>query len=91
MRQDVTFTSEAADLKGWHYVPDSKAPWPMVVMAHGFSATRHMTADKHAEVFDAAGLAALLYDHRGFGDSGGEPRLQINPWIRARGYRDAIS
>lgn len=26
-----------------------------------------------------AGLAVLLYDHRGFGQNGGEPRLQINP------------
>jgi uncharacterized protein len=91
MRQDVTFNSEGADLRGWVYVPDSGPPWPLVVMAHGFSATRHMTADKYAEVFHAAGLAVLLYDHRGFGDSGGEPRLQINPWIQARGYRDALS
>jgi fermentation-respiration switch protein FrsA (DUF1100 family) len=91
MRQDVTFNSERADLRGWVYVPDSGPPWPLVVMAHGFSATRHMTADKYAEVFHAAGLAVLLYDHRGFGDSGGEPRLQINPWIQARGYRDALS
>ena len=36
-------------------------------------------------------MAVLLYDHRGFEDSGGEPRLQINPWIQARGYRDAVS
>jgi pimeloyl-ACP methyl ester carboxylesterase len=36
-------------------------------------------------------LAVLLYDHRGFGDSGGEPRRQINPWMEARGYRDAVS
>ena len=33
----------------------------------------------------------LLYDHFGFGSSGGEPRRQINPWMQARGYRDAIS
>jgi uncharacterized protein len=91
MRQDVTFSSEGADLRGWVYVPDSKPPWPLVVMAHGFSATRHMTADKYAEIFHAAGLAVLLYDHRSFGDSGGEPRQQINPWIQARGYRHAIS
>lgn len=91
MRRDIKFNSEGADLSGWVYVPDSKPPWPLVVMAHGFSATRHMTADKYAEVFRAAGLAVLLYDHRGFGDSGGEPRQQINPWIQARGYRDAIS
>ena len=91
MRQDVTFSSEGADLRGWLYVPDSDPPWPLVVMAHGFSATRHMTADKYAEVFHAAGLAVLLYDHRGFGESGGEPRLQLNPWIQARGYLDALS
>jgi uncharacterized protein len=91
MRRDVTFGSEGADLEGWVYVPDSNPPWPLVVMAHGFSATRHMAADKYAEVLSAAGLAVLLYDHRGFGDSGGEPRRQINPWIEARGYRDAVS
>jgi uncharacterized protein len=91
MRQDVTFSSEGADLRGWVYVPNSKPPWPLVVMAHGFSGTRHMTADKYAENFYAAGLAVLLYDHRSFGDSGGEPRQQINPWIQARGYRHAIS
>jgi len=33
----------------------------------------------------------LLYDHRNFCASGGEPRNQINPWLQARGYRDAIT
>ena len=36
-------------------------------------------------------MAVLLYDHRGFGASGGEPRRQINPWVQARGYRDALA
>ena len=60
-------------------------------MAHGFSATKQMVADRYAEVFEAAGFAVLLYDHRSFGASGGEPRQQINPWMQARGYRDAIT
>jgi uncharacterized protein len=90
-RRDVSFGSEGAELAGWVYPPDSKAPWPLVVMAHGFSATRHMAVDSYAEVFQAAGLAVLLFDHRGFGDSGGEPRRQVNPWIQARGYLDAVS
>ncbi len=34
MRRDVTFSSEGADLSGWLYVPDSRPPWPIVVMAH---------------------------------------------------------
>jgi len=61
-------------------------------MAHGFSATINgMVADCYAETFHAAGLAVLLYDHRNFGISDGEPRQQINKWIQARGYRDAIN
>ena len=60
-------------------------------MAHGTSATITMTADRYAEVFQATGFAVLLYDHRNFGDSGGEPRQEINPWIQARGYCDAMT
>jgi hypothetical protein len=51
----------------------------------------YMAADKYAEVFRRAGLAALLYDHRNFGRSEGEPRQEINPWIQCRGYRDAVN
>lgn len=91
MRHDVTFRSEGADLSGWLYQPESGAPWPIVLMAHGYSATRHMTTDRYAEALCAARFGVLLYDHHGFGHSGGEPRQQINPWLQARGYRDAIS
>jgi len=59
-------------------------------MAHGFSATINgMVADEFATVFHEAGLAVLLYDHRGFGLSDG-PRQEVNLWVQARGYRDAI-
>ena len=89
-RRDVTFLSSGAALRGWFYEPETQPPWPLVVMAHGYSATRQMTADKYAEVFAAAGAAALLFDHRGFGGSDGQ-RRQINTWIQARGYFDALA
>ena len=61
-------------------------------MAHGLSATiSGMTADRYAEVFRDAGFAVLLFDHRNFGISDGEPRQQINKWVQARGYRDAMT
>ena len=50
-----------------------------------------MTTDLYAEAFCTAGLAVLLYDHRNFGASGGEPHQEINPWVQSRGYRDAIT
>lgn len=90
MRQDVTFESQGAELAAWFYTPDAPSPWPLVIMAHGFTGTRGMVTDKYAEAFAEAGLGVLLYDHRGFGDSGGEPRLQINPWIQVREYLDAL-
>jgi alpha-beta hydrolase superfamily lysophospholipase len=89
----VEFPSEGAVLRGRLYLPpSSRVRHPVVIMAHGFSATlRGMTADNYAEAFRDAGFAALLYDHRNFGISGGEPRQQINRWVQARGFRDAIT
>ena len=88
MRSNVEFTSLGATLRGWLFEP-SITPAPAVVMAHGFSATRHMTIDKYAEALCSAGFAVLLYDHRGFGASDGHPQREVNPWIQTRGYLDA--
>ena len=92
MYERVEFPSEGATLRGHVYLPpDASAPVPVVIMAHGFSATiTGMVADRYAEALVAAGFAVLLYDHRNFGISDGEPRQEINKWVQARGYRDAI-
>lgn len=91
-RVAVEFESEGAVLRGFLYeASKGEPPFPMVVMTHGTTATIPMVADRYAEVFAKAGVSALLYDHRNMGISGGEPRQEINPWIQARGYRDAIA
>lgn len=92
MIRKVEFPSEGATVRGLLFLPEtqSKQP-PVVIMAHGTSATVSMVADKYAEAFGRAGLAVLLYDHRNFGRSEGEPRQEINPWIQCRGYRDAMN
>jgi len=92
MIKEVEFPSEGATLRGMLFLPEAqKQRPPVVVMAHGISATVHMVADKYAEAFCRSGLAALLYDNRNFGRSGGEPRQEVNPWVQCRGYRDAIN
>jgi dienelactone hydrolase len=91
-RLAIEFESEDAVLRGFLYTAvNGDPPFPMVVMAHGTSATIPMVADRYAEVFAEAGVSALIYDHRNLGISGGEPRQEINPWVQARGYRDAIT
>jgi uncharacterized protein len=93
MREDVEFRAEdGVPLRGWLYRPDEgSGPFPAVVMAHGFSATKEMHLDAFAEVFAAGGLAVLVYDNRNLGASGGEPRGEIDPWQQVRDYRTAIT
>src|SRR5436309_13048799 len=93
MRTDVEFkTQNGLTLRGWHYLPDQRSgKVPTIVMAHGFSAVKEMYLDRFAEVFAAAGLAALVFDNRNFGASDGEPRQEIDPWRQVRDYRDAIT
>ena len=92
MRRDVQFDVEGVRLRGWFYAPDGRTtPTPAVVMAHGFSAVKEMYLDRFAEVFAAAGIAALVFDHRGFGASGGTPRQEVDPWAQVRDYRNAIT
>ncbi|MEX1037737.1 MAG: acetylxylan esterase, partial [Acidimicrobiia bacterium] len=91
-RIGIEFESEGAVLRGFLYQAlKGKPPFPLVVMAHGTSATIPMVADRYAEVFAQSGVSALLYDHRNLGISGSEPRQEINPWVQCRGYRDAIT
>ena len=89
--ETVEFASQGAVLRGRLYDRAASRSRACVVMTHGTSATIGMVTDRFAEAFHDAGLAVLLYDHHGFGASGGEPRLEINPWIQARGYRDALT
>jgi hypothetical protein len=91
-RRAVEFASEGAVLRGFLYeAVKGEPPFPVVVMAHGTSATIPMVADRYAEVFAQAGVSALIYDHRNLGISGGEPRQEINPWVQSHGYRDAVT
>lgn len=92
MPRIVEFKCEGAMLRGrlYEWAAVSR-PRPIVIMAHGFSATIcGMVADRYADVFHEAGFDVLLYDHRSFGISDGEPRCEIDAFAQARGYRCAI-
>lgn len=92
MRIDVQFDADGTTLRGWLYMPDRGArPFPIVVMAHGFSALKEMGLDQYAELFARAGLAALVYDNRNLGASEGNPRFEIDPIAQMRDYRHAIT
>ena len=94
-REDVSFESDGDRCAAWLYRPVGTAPTPVVVMAHGLTGTRRDRLGPFAERFAEAGFAALLFDHRGFGDSGGEPdrfdpRLQLEDWRAAIAFARAL-
>jgi fermentation-respiration switch protein FrsA (DUF1100 family) len=89
-RADVSFCSEDADCAAWLYRPDGDGTHPLIVMAHGFSATRDQRLDAYAERFCQAGIAALLFDYRHFGASGGEPRQLLDVRRQHADYRAAV-
>ena len=92
MRHDIAFSSDGVTLRGWLYLPEiSKAPFAIVVMAHGFALVKEQGLDQYAEAFAAAGLAAVVFDNRNLGASEGKPRQDIDPWQQARDYRSAIT
>ncbi|HMM75775.1 MAG TPA: alpha/beta fold hydrolase [Gammaproteobacteria bacterium] len=91
MREDLRFEADGVELAGVLLRPDGAGPHPLVVLSHGFSAVMAMGLLDYAELFRAAGLACLVYEHRGFGASGGEPRHEIDPWRQVADMRDALS
>ncbi len=90
-REDREFRVAKDTCAAWLYPAAGAAGTsPIVVMAHGLSGTRRDGLGPFAERFAAAGFAALLFDHRGFGDSGGEPDL-FEPRRQLEDWRAAIA
>ena len=87
----VTFDSDGNELSALLYVPNNPGPHPLVVMAGGWCYVKELAQPRFAQAFAAAGLAALIFDYRNFGESTGEPRQHSEPWEQIRDYRNAIS
>lgn len=77
-RQRVTLVSDGVECVGYLYRPAGAAELvPAVVLAHGFGGTMDRLT-VHAERFAAAGIAALVFDYRSFGESDGTPRQVVD-------------
>src|ERR687886_120501 len=92
-REEVTFMASADTCAAWLYPAARTAPdgrFPLIVMAHGLSGTRRDRLGPFAERFADVGVAALVFDHRGFGDSTGEPD-HFDPALQLEDWRAAIA
>lgn len=77
-RHDITFDSDGDPCAAWLFLPDGVARPPVVILGHGLGATREMRLDAFAERFAQAGIAAIAFTYRHFGDSTGQPRQLLS-------------
>ena len=77
-RFDVSFSSGDDRCAAWLYLPTGVTSPLVVILGHGLGATREMRLDAFAERFAQAGIAALAFTYRHFGDSGGQPRQLLS-------------
>src|SRR4051812_38898623 len=90
-RLDVAFTSSGDECRAWLFMPAAERP-PLVILGHGLGGTREYGLEPYARRFADAGIAALVFTYRHFGDSGGQPRQlldidrQLGDWAAALAY-----
>jgi fermentation-respiration switch protein FrsA (DUF1100 family) len=93
-KRDVMFKSGQTFAAAWLFLPARAclhARVPAVAMAHGVGAVKEMYLAPFARRFAEAGIAALVFDYRGFGASGGEPRQRVSPRDQMEDYRNALT
>jgi len=80
----VTFkTVDGVALKGDFFRAGSSSS-PGVVMPQGLSLPKEHYIEDTARRFQDAGISALVYDHRGYGSSGGHPATRPTRSSRPR-------
>jgi fermentation-respiration switch protein FrsA (DUF1100 family) len=89
-KRSVEFAGDGVKLVGDLYLPDGPGPHPAVVLTGPFSTVKEQVTGTYAEQFAARGMAALAFDHRGWGGSGGRPRCHEDPAAKAADLRTAV-
>lgn len=94
--ETVSFDSHGVRCDAWHLparTDDLTGPGghPLVVMAHGFGATRDSGLLPFAERFADAGCEVLVFDYRGFGTSAGRVRQDVDHRRHREDYHAALA
>lgn len=78
-RQSISIPIDNIFISGWLYLPENIVESiPCVILSNGFCGTKDAVLEEFAFKFVDNGVAAITYDYRYFGESGGEPRQLFN-------------
>ncbi|WP_224334304.1 alpha/beta hydrolase [Haloprofundus halobius] len=86
----VRFDSDDDRCVGSLYRPDRPKNPPLILLSALFGGEREFGLPAYAERFAERGYAVLIFDHRHFGDSEGNPRNLVSPKRQVADWRAAI-
>jgi hypothetical protein len=87
----VAFASGGVEIVGELRVPDGDGPWPGLVFTGPLTGVKDQVTGTYAARLAEAGFATLAFDHRNWGESGGEPRQHEDAAGKLADLRDATS
>jgi uncharacterized protein len=87
----VEFGVDGITLVGDLRVPAAGGRGPGLVFTGPFTGVRDQVTGLYAERLAAAGFVTLAFDHRNFGESGGQPRRHEDPQGKLADLRAAVS
>lgn len=90
-RHGADFESRGVRLDAHLYLPARADDPPVVVMAHGFAAEKAWRLPAFSREFTKRGVAAFVFDYRGFGESDGDPRNVVSPGRHVEDWEAAVA
>ena len=93
-KNKVWFLSEGAKVVGNLYLPDNYKKGqklPAIVVVGPKGSVKEQTAGIYAKKLSQKGFITLVFDHRTYGESEGEPRHYENPYMKIEDVKTAVS
>lgn len=90
----VTFESEGVELVGDLYLPQDYQEGdqrPGVVVGGSWTTVKEQMAGLYAQKLADRGYVTLAFDHRYYGESGGEPRFLEDPNAKTEDFKNAMA
>lgn len=93
-QQKVTFVSEGDKLTGILYIPANYKEGgkiPAIIVTGSWITVKEQMAGTYAKKLAGEGFATLVFDFRGYGESGGEPRQYESPQRKIQDIKNAVT
>ncbi len=93
-KNKVHFFSEGIKVVGNLYLPENYKKGdklPAIVVVGPKGSVKEQTAGVYAKKLSENGFLTLVFDHRTYGESGGEPRHYENPYMKIEDVKTAVS